>query len=252
MDTLKDLFPANRIAAVAAFLTGLAALIAPLAGVFEGTPTGEALLSVGGALGAIGTAIVFMRGSQGYDVLIDQGIEMQRIREEKQKDRDHVPPDTVMKVAKIAQEDTARGRALRQAVGSGFTHRQVAEVATQAAGAATMPFLKGSGQVMPSEEVMHGVRNVLKSFAIEEPEITGVIPQMIEEDAHIVEGRVGTFELGGEMPVPEPVEAEEDEAMGADDEPGEVEPSEEEPVEPGLEGEPPLSTRITPDDPDRP
>ena len=65
---LPKWFPANRVAAIAAFLTGLAAA---LAGIESALPTAaaNAVVSAVGVLGAIITALHFMTGSQKYDAL---------------------------------------------------------------------------------------------------------------------------------------------------------------------------------------
>jgi hypothetical protein len=50
-----------------------------------------------------------------------------------------------------------------------WTKEEVIEIAYQAAGAGTAPFMKElPDYVMPTEDVSAGVRSVLKSFGIEE------------------------------------------------------------------------------------
>jgi hypothetical protein len=58
--------PANRIAALAAFLTGLSGAIVGVANVMP-TGTQSTILAVAGGLGAIATALHFMLGSQKVD-----------------------------------------------------------------------------------------------------------------------------------------------------------------------------------------
>jgi hypothetical protein len=65
---MSNLFPANRIAAIAAFLTGI---IAALTGITSALPTAAAnvVISAVGVLGSIVTCLHFMSGAQKSEAL---------------------------------------------------------------------------------------------------------------------------------------------------------------------------------------
>jgi hypothetical protein len=64
---MGNILPANRIAAIAAFLTGLAAAVAGVANTLPQSWQSTVVAGVG-VLGAIGTALHFMLGSQKHDM----------------------------------------------------------------------------------------------------------------------------------------------------------------------------------------
>lgn len=63
---MKDLLPANRVAAIAAFLTGLAAAVLAITNTFPKNWQ-QTTVAIAGLLGAIGAALHFMLGSQKMD-----------------------------------------------------------------------------------------------------------------------------------------------------------------------------------------
>ncbi len=67
---MSNILPANRVAAIAAFLTGLGAAIS---GIENALPTGKwqnAAVAAVGFIGSIVTCLHFMSGSQKYDALV--------------------------------------------------------------------------------------------------------------------------------------------------------------------------------------
>lgn len=63
--------PANRVAALAAFLAGLAGLVGPLAGAFEGSDAGAAIVAVGGLVTILATVLKFLAGAQAHEARRD-------------------------------------------------------------------------------------------------------------------------------------------------------------------------------------
>jgi preprotein translocase subunit SecY len=63
-------FPANRVAAISAFVVSLAAALPALAQSFDGVPkVQEAILGVAGVLGAVVTVLKFLTGAQQWEAL---------------------------------------------------------------------------------------------------------------------------------------------------------------------------------------
>ncbi len=69
MSAGKKIFTANRIAAIASFLAGLAGLLTGLGDAFEGTEIGNAIVAAIGLLTILGTAVKFLAGAQKWDKL---------------------------------------------------------------------------------------------------------------------------------------------------------------------------------------
>lgn len=63
---MSKLLPANRVAAISAFLTGLAAAVLAITNTFPHNWQ-QSAVAIGGILGAIGTSLHFMLGSQKMD-----------------------------------------------------------------------------------------------------------------------------------------------------------------------------------------
>ena len=70
---LAQLLPANRVAAIAAFLTGLASAILAISHTFPKNWQ-QTSVAIVGIIGAIGTALHFMLGSQKMDQNVTQSI----------------------------------------------------------------------------------------------------------------------------------------------------------------------------------
>lgn len=66
---MKTVFPANRVAAIAAFLTSLGTAIAGIEGSLSGKWQNTAATAVG-VIGAVVTCLHFMTGSVKYDQLV--------------------------------------------------------------------------------------------------------------------------------------------------------------------------------------